>query len=71
VPAPHQVEWMAVVPIEMEQSGVPDGIIPDGYEILGVSDYTRVLGDGTMVLLPAQHPRVITVHLRERLQQSV
>jgi hypothetical protein len=66
VPAPHQVEWMAVIPVEMEQSGVPDGIIPAGYETLGISDYTRVLADGTIILLPAQHARVITVHLRER-----
>jgi hypothetical protein len=66
VPAPHQVEWMAVVPVEMEQSGIPDGIIPAGYETLGISDYTRVLDDGTIILLPAQHARVITVHLRER-----
>jgi hypothetical protein len=77
VPAPHQVEWMAVIPVEMEQSGVPDGIIPAGYETLGISDYTRVLADGTIILLPAQHARVITVHLREtihtrgRLAESV
>jgi hypothetical protein len=67
VPAPHQVEWMAVVPIEMEQTGVPEGIIPSGYETLGISDYTRVLDHGTILVLPAQHPRVITVHLRERI----
>jgi hypothetical protein len=66
VPAPHHIEWMAVVPIEMEQSGIPSGIIPSGYEILGISDYTRVLADGTIIVLPAQHARVITVHLRER-----
>jgi hypothetical protein len=71
VPAPHQVEWMAVVPVEMEQSGIPSGIIPSGYDVLGISDYARVLDDGTIAVLPAQHARVITLHLRERLQQSV
>jgi hypothetical protein len=71
VPAPHQVEWMAVVPVEMEQSGIPSGIIPMGYDVLGISDYTRLLDDGTIAVLPAQHARVITLHLRERLQQSV
>ena len=68
VPAPHQVEWMAVVPVEMEQTGIPIGIIPLGYDVLGISDYTRVLDDGTIAVLPAQHARVITMHLRERLQ---
>jgi hypothetical protein len=68
VPAPHQVEWMAVVPIEMEQSGIPSGIIPSGYDVLGVPDYARVLDDGTIAVLPAQHARVITIHLRERLE---
>jgi len=68
VPAPHQVEWMAVVPIEMEQTGIPSGIIPSGYDVLGTSDYARVLDDGTIAVLPAQHARVITLHLRERLQ---
>jgi hypothetical protein len=71
VPAPHQVEWMAVVPVEMEQSGIPSGIIPRGYDVLGISDYTRLLDDGIIAVLPAQHARVITMHLRERLQQSV
>jgi len=71
VPAPHQVEWMAVVPVEMEQTGIPSGIIPSGYDVLGTSDYARVLDDGTIAVLPAQHARVITLHLRERLQQSV
>ena len=71
VPAPHQVEWMAVVPVEMEQTGIPSGIIPLGYDVLGTSDYARVLDDGTIAVLPAQHARVITLHLRERLQQSV
>jgi len=71
VPAPHQVEWMAVVPIEMEQTGIPIGIIPLVYDVLGTSDYARVLDDGTIAVLPAQHARVITLHLRERLQQSV
>jgi len=68
VPAPHQVEWLAVVPVEMEQSGIPSGIIPLGYDVLGTSDYARVLDDGTIAVLPAQHARVITLHLRERLQ---
>jgi hypothetical protein len=68
VPAPHQVEWMAVVPVEMEQSGIPSGIIPSGYDVLGISDYARVLDDGTIAVLPAQHARVITLHLRERLE---
>jgi len=68
VPAPHQVEWMAVVPVEMEQTGIPSGIIPSGYDVLGTSDYARVLDDGTIAVLPAQHARVITLHLRERLQ---
>jgi hypothetical protein len=68
VPAPHQVEWMAVILIEMEQTGIPSGIIPTGYEVLGIPDYARVLSDGTIAVLPAQHARVITVHLRERLQ---
>jgi hypothetical protein len=68
VPAPHQVEWMAVVPVEMEQTGIPSGIIPLNYDVLGTSDYTRVLDDGTIAVLPAQHARVITMHLRERLQ---
>ena len=68
VPAPHQVEWMAVVPVEMEQTGIPSGIIPLNYDVLGISDYTRVLDDGTIAVLPAQHARVITMHLRERLQ---
>jgi len=68
VPAPHQVEWMAVVPVEMEQSGIPNGIIPSGYDVLGVSDYARVLDDGTIAVLQAQHERVITIHLRERLR---
>jgi len=67
VPAPHQVEWMAVVPVEMEQTGIPSGIIPLNYDVLGISDYTRVLDDGTIAVLPAQHARVITMHLRERL----
>jgi len=67
VPAPHQVEWMAVVPVEMEQSGIPSGIIPLGYDVLGTSDYASVLDDGTIAVLPAQHERVITMHLRERL----
>jgi len=67
VPAPHQVEWMAVVPVEMEQTGIPSGIIPAGYDVLGTSDYARVLSDGTIAVLPAQHARVITLHLRERL----
>jgi hypothetical protein len=67
VPAPHQVEWLAVVPIEMEQTGIPSGIIPAGYDVLGTSDYARVLDDGTIAVLPAQHARVITLHLRERL----
>jgi hypothetical protein len=71
VPAPHQVEWMAVVPVEMEQTGIPSGIIPLGYDVLGTSDYARLLDDGTIAVLPAQHARVITLHLRERLQQSV
>jgi len=71
VPAPHQVEWLAVVPVEMEQTGIPSGIIPLGYDVLGTSDYARVLDDGTIAVLPAQHARVITLHLRERLQQSV
>jgi len=68
VPAPHQVEWMAVVPVELEQTGIPSGIIPLNYDVLGISDYTRVLDDGTIAVLPAQHARVITMHLRERLQ---
>ena len=68
VPAPHQVEWMAVVPVEMEQTGIPIGIIPLVYDVLGTSDYARVLDDGTIAVLPAQHARVITLHLRERLQ---
>jgi hypothetical protein len=68
VPAPHQVEWMAVVPVEMEQTGIPSGIIPAGYDVLGTSDYARVLSDGTIAVLPAQHARVITIHLRERLR---
>ena len=68
VPAPHQVEWMAVVPVEMEQTGIPSGIIPLVYDVLGTSDYARVLDDGTIAVLPAQHARVITLHLRERLQ---
>ena len=68
VPAPHQVEWMAVVPVEMEQTGIPSGIIPLGYDVLGTSDYARVLDDGTIAVLPAQHARVITMHLRERLR---
>jgi hypothetical protein len=68
VPAPHQVEWMAVVPVELEQTGIPSGIIPLNYDVLGTSDYTRVLDDGTIAVLPAQHARVITMHLRERLQ---
>ena len=68
VPAPHQVEWLAVVPVEMEQLGIPSGIIPLGYDVLGTSDYARVLDDGTIAVLPAQHARVITLHLRERLQ---
>ena len=68
VPAPHQVEWLAVVPVEMEQLGIPSGIIPLGYDVLGTSDYARVLDDGTIAVLPAQHARVITMHLRERLQ---
>jgi len=67
VPAPHQVEWLAVVPVEMEQSGIPSGIIPLGYDVLGTSDYARVLNDGTIAVLPAQHARVVTMHLRERL----
>jgi hypothetical protein len=68
VPAPHQVEWLAVVPIELEQTGIPSGIIPSGYDVLGVPDYARVLSDGTIAVLPAQHARVITMHLRERLE---
>jgi hypothetical protein len=68
VPAPHQVEWMAVVPVEMEQTGIPIGIIPLVYDVLGTSDYARVLDDGTVAVLPAQHARVITLHLRERLE---
>jgi hypothetical protein len=68
VPAPHQVEWLAVVPIEMEQTGIPIGIIPLVYDVLGTSDYSRVLDDGTIAVLPAGHARVITLHLRERLQ---
>jgi len=68
VPAPHQVEWMAVVPIEMEQTGIPSGIIPLNYDVLGTSDYARLLDDGTIAVLPAQHARIITMHLRERLQ---
>ena len=71
VPAPHQVEWLAVVPIEMEQTGIPSGIIPSGYDVLGIPDYARVLSDGTIAVLPAQHARVITMHLRERLGDSV
>jgi hypothetical protein len=67
VPAPYQVEWLAVVPVEMEQTGIPSGIIPAGYDVLGISDYARVLSDGTIAVLPAQHARVITLHLRERL----
>ena len=65
VPAPHQVEWMAVLPVEMEQTGIPDGIIPDGYDILGVADYARVGTDGSIRVLPAQYARVLTIHLRE------
>jgi len=68
VPAPHQVEWMAVVPVELEQTGIPSGIIPSKYDVLGISDYTRVLNDGTIAVLPAKHARVVTLHLRERLQ---
>jgi hypothetical protein len=68
VPAPHQVEWMAVVPVELEQTGIPSGIIPLGYDVLGTPDYAHVLSDGTIAVLPAQHARVITLHLRERLQ---
>jgi hypothetical protein len=68
VPAPHQVEWMAVVPVEMEQTGIPIGIIPLVYDVLGTSDYARVLDDGTIAVLPAQHARIITMHLRERLR---
>ena len=68
VPAPHQVEWMAVVPVEMEQLGIPNGIIPSDYDVLAVPDYARVLDDGTISVLPAEHARVITIHLRERLQ---
>jgi len=68
VPAPHQVEWMAVVPVEMEQTGIPSGIIPLRYDVLGTSDYARVLDDGTIAVLPAQHARVITLHLRERVK---
>jgi len=71
VPAPHQVEWLAVVPIELEQTGIPSGIIPSGYDVLGIPDYARVLSDGTIAVLPAQHARVITMHLRERLGDSV
>ena len=71
VPAPHQVEWLAVVPIELEQTGIPSGIIPSGYDVLGTPDYARVLDDGTIAVLPAQHARVITMHLRERLGESV
>jgi hypothetical protein len=67
VPAPHQVEWMAVVPVELEQTGIPSGIIPSKYDVLGISDYTRVLNDGTIAVLPAKHARVVTIHLRERL----
>jgi len=62
---------LAVVPVEMEQTGIPSGIIPLGYDVLGTPDYAHVLSDGTIAVLPAQHTRVITMHLRERLGESV
>jgi len=66
VPAPHQREWLAVLPVEMEQTGIPTGIIPSGYDIIGVPDYTRWLSSGVLAVLPAQYHRILTIHLREK-----